>query len=69
MSLKTFHLVFVTALTALAFGTGVWKLLDYSDPGGRVADLLVGLGGLLAGMLVIVYGRYFLRKMKGIGYL
>lgn len=69
MSLKVVHLVFVNALAALAFGTGVWKLRDYSDPDGRVVDLLFGLGALLAGMLVIIYGIYFLKKMKGIGYL
>lgn len=69
MSLKAVHLIFVTALSALGFGAGVWKLRDYFGPAGRPGDLAFALGAFLAGVLVIVYGRYFLRKMKKIGYL
>ena len=31
MSLKAFHLVFVTALSSLAFGCAVWKFRAYAD--------------------------------------
>jgi hypothetical protein len=29
MSLKAFHLIFITASSALAFGFGVWSLKNY----------------------------------------
>jgi len=61
MSLKAFHLIFVGSLTALAFGCAAWAFVA-----GR---LLFGLGGIAAGFLVIVYGIYFLKKLKHLNYL
>lgn len=69
MSLKAVHLVFVTALSALCFGVGVWKVPDFLSNEGGAADLLFGCGAFLCGAGVIYYGRYFLRKLKSIGYL
>ncbi|HEY1662652.1 MAG TPA: hypothetical protein VGI03_09555 [Verrucomicrobiae bacterium] len=61
MSLKAFHLIFVTLLTTLSFGFATW---------GFVSDkILAGIGGILAGILVIIYGVYFLKKLKKISYL
>ncbi len=69
MSLKAFHVVFITAACALAFGCGVWGLKDYFAPQGRWSDLLFGLGCLAAGLGLIVYERYFLKKLRKISYL
>jgi hypothetical protein len=69
MSLKAFHLVFITASSALAFGCGVWGLKNYWSAEGRLLDLFFGLGSLLAGVALIVYERYFLKKLKHVGYL
>jgi hypothetical protein len=69
MSLKAVHLVFVTALSALTFGMAVWKFRDFGREGGTTGDLLLGIGGLLAGVLVIVYGVYFLKKLRKVSFL
>jgi hypothetical protein len=69
MSLKAVHLVFVTALSALTFGVAVWKFRDFGREGGTTGDLLFAIGGVLAGILVIVYGIYFLKKLKKVSYL
>jgi hypothetical protein len=69
MSLKTFHLVFITASSALAFGCGVWALKNYCSADGRLLDLFFGLGSLLAGVGLIFYERYFLKKLKHVSYL
>jgi hypothetical protein len=61
MSLKAFHLVFVTLLTSLSFGCAVWAFQSGSVQWGATA--------VLAGVLVIVYGVYFLKKLKKISYL
>jgi hypothetical protein len=61
MSLKAFHLIFVTLLTALAFGFAVWAF-NTAHPG-------FGVAGIAAGILVIIYGVYFLKKLKKISYL
>ena len=64
MSLKAFHLVFITAATALAFGCGVWGLKNFFSTGGRAGDLAFGLGSLATGIGLILYERYFLKKLK-----
>jgi len=69
MSLKAFHVIFITAASALAFGCGVWGLKNYLFDDGKLPDLLFGLGSLLAGVGLIVYERYFLKKLKNISYL
>lgn len=61
MSLKAFHLIFVTLLTTLSFGFATWAFV--SD------KILFGLAGIATGILVIVYGVYFLKKLKKISYL
>jgi hypothetical protein len=61
MSLKAFHLIFVTLLTALCFGCAAWAFQS-----GSVFWGVVGIG---AGISVIVYGLYFLKKLKNVSYL
>jgi hypothetical protein len=68
MSLKAFHIVFVTASILLAFGFGVWSFLDYRDHG-RSAELIGGILSVLAGFALIVYAKAILRKLKNISYL
>ncbi len=50
MSLKAVHLIFVGALSALAFGGAVWKFRDYFGPHSQAGDLWFAIGSLLAGV-------------------
>jgi hypothetical protein len=68
MSLKAFHIVFVIAAILLSFGFAAWSLMTYSD-GRRVIDLVFGVVSALAGVGLVIYGRYVLRKLKHISYL
>lgn len=61
MSLKAFHLIFVTLLTALSFGCAAWAF--------QTGSLFWGVMGILAGIGVIIYGFYFLKKLKNVSYL
>lgn len=69
MSLKMAHLVFVTALTALSFATGGIELKAYLGPDKAPGDLAFSIGGFAAGIVVIIYGRYVLKKLKNVSYL
>ena len=69
MSLKTFHVIFITAASAMAFGCGVWGIKNYFSPGGRLIELFFGIGAILVGVALIIYERYFLKKLKNISYL
>ena len=68
MSLKAFHVVFVAASILLAFGFGIWSLVSYRDES-RTLDLVFGIGSLLAGVALIIYGGFVLKKLKNISYL
>jgi len=68
MSLKAFHVVFITASVLMALGVAAWSLVKYFDLG-QMVDLLLGIGSALSAIGLIVYGRYVLKKLKNISYL
>lgn len=68
MSLKAFHLVFVTASVLLMLGLAAWCFGNYSRSGASM-DLVWGAVALSSAAALLVYGRYFLRKLKHISYL
>jgi hypothetical protein len=61
MSLKAFHLIFVTLLTGLSFGCAAWAF--------QAGAAFWGVVAAIAGVFVIVYGVYFLKKLKNVSYL
>ena len=68
MSLKAVHFVFVTALSSLCFGCGILNLRAYSATHAS-GELAFGIGALVLGVATLVYGRYFLKKLKKFSYL
>ena len=69
MSLKAFHVIFITAASAMAFGCGVWGIKNYFSPDGRVLELIFGIGAIVVGVALLIYERYFLKKLKNRSYL
>ena len=68
MSLKAFHLVFITAAILLSFGFGIWLAKNFFSTGGT-GNLISALLSFGAGIGLIVYECYFLKKTKDVGYL
>lgn len=68
MSLKAFHILFITASVALAFWFGWFELSTYADTKAAM-DLWFGVGSCVTGAVLIAYGIYFLKKLKNISYL
>ena len=68
MSLKAFHIVFVTASVLLAFWFGWFELTRHGETKAAL-DLWLGIGSCGAGVGLIAYGIYFLKKLKNISYL
>jgi len=58
----------VIASILLAFGFGAWSYFDYRDQG-TTADLIYAIGSTLAGIILVIYFRVVLRKLKNISYL
>ena len=69
MSLKAFHIVFISASILLALGIGGWALSNYSSPAGTRGDLISGVASLTAALVLAIYGVYFLKRLKNISYL
>ena len=68
MSLKAFHVLFITASVTLSFWFGWYELDRYA--GTKVAtDMWFGVGSCVMGVVLIAYGLYFLKKLKNISYL
>ena len=68
MSLKAFHLIFITAAVLLAFGFGAWMLQVHKDSG-AAGDYNMGIGSIVVGVALVIYEIYFLRKLKKVSYL
>lgn len=69
MSLKAFHIIFIVASILLAFLFSAWSLASYFGGDGPFLHLVFGIGSLLSAIVLIVYSKYFLRKLKDISYL
>jgi chromate transport protein ChrA len=68
MSLKAFHVVFVAASVVLMAFLSAWSFQNWRETG-YTTDLAGSIGAALAILVLAVYGRYFLRKLKNISYL
>jgi uncharacterized membrane protein len=68
MSLKALHVVFIVASIVLALGFGAWSLNEFAHEGAR-SHLWFGIGSIVTGVLLIVYGKAMLKKLKDISYL
>lgn len=62
MSLKFFHIVFVTVTTLLCFGGAAWEYNNYRMYGGLHS--VSALAAALFGVMMILYGVYFWKKAR-----
>ena len=63
MSLKAFHIVFITFSTLLAFGCGIWCLW-VNKMAGTTSYTIGAVLSFAAAVALIIYGCWFWRKMK-----
>lgn len=68
MTLKAFHVVFVLIATLTTGGFGVWSLMAHQDRG-EMNLLILGVFSLGLTVALLVYGNWFLKKMKDVSYL
>jgi Na+/proline symporter len=64
MSLKSFHIVFVTVCTLLFTFLSLWSFLISPDKTGVIGG--IGYVGIVGIILTLIYGVYFMRKAKRI---
>jgi hypothetical protein len=65
VSLKAFHIFFIVISTLCSLMLGAWGVVEHSRSGNGSA-LLLGIGGFAAAVVLVVYGLWFLRKLRGV---
>ena len=65
MSLKVFHIVFITMSVLLAVGFGVWAIVKWTRDG-QLSGVVLGVLSLVGAVGLLWYGVWFWRKLKGI---
>jgi hypothetical protein len=69
MSLKAFHVIFITISSLMLFGFSAWMLRAYRGPEGAAGDLVWAVGAIVAGVSLLIYEGFFLKKLKNVSYL
>lgn len=69
MSLKAFHIFFIALAALMCFFLGAWALNAASAEGASGWLRGFGIGGLVAGAGLVIYGIRFIRKTRNLGYL
>ncbi len=67
MSLKAIHIFFVTVATLISGGFGVWSVNHYAASGSG-SDLVLAILTVAMALALPIYGVWFFRKTKGVGY-
>lgn len=62
MSLKQFHIVFIVMSVMLSAGFAAWAFTRYQPPG---SVLLMGGLSAMSAVALMIYGVWFLKKLKG----
>ncbi len=66
MSLKTFHIFFVTVSILFLLGFSGWALKEYWRVDHATNLLLQAGGALIFAVLLVAYGWWFLHKLKDV---
>jgi hypothetical protein len=67
MSLKGFHIFFISASTVLAFALGAWSIVRFMDVDG-VGNAALALFSVAGGVLLVVYGIRIRKKLNALGF-
>jgi hypothetical protein len=68
MSLKAVHIAFITCSITLAFFLGGWLWHDHAATK-DTTEMVFAVGSLLTGLVLIIYAKAILRKLRQISYL
>ena len=64
MSLRNFHLVFVTVCSLLFAFLTLWSFLLSDEKSTLTLTRTIGITGIAGLILMLAYGTYFLRKTR-----
>jgi hypothetical protein len=67
MSLKTFHIFFIALAIVVTLFFGTWLFITV-EAGDAAVRFSFGALSYAIGVLLLVYGRYFLRRFRHVSY-
>lgn len=65
MSIKSFHILFITVSSILAFGFAAWSVYFHLTVT-SITYLILGIASFVVGIVLIVYGMIVMRKLRRI---
>lgn len=68
MSLKAFHIFFISVSTLFAFGFAAWFVQSYTHSN-EALNLFAAFVSAISGIGLIVYGIRFLKKLQHVRFL
>ena len=68
MSLKAFHIFFITISALFAFGCAYWSMMKFISDG-DILLVAAAAGSFACGIGLILYGVRFLKKLKHVSFL
>ncbi len=68
MSLKAFHLFFMTVSLVFSIAFGLWAFRAYRADG-QTMNLVLSVASMLFAALLIPYGIWFLKKLRNVSYI
>jgi hypothetical protein len=68
MSLKAFHVFFISLSILMCFSVGCWGIQSYIS-GSNAVEVIVGLFFVLLGVALAFYEVRFLHRFKDVSYL
>jgi hypothetical protein len=68
MSLKAFHVVFITLSIILCLGIGGWGIFSFLSDSNDIG-IVVAVFFVLLGLGLVYYETKFIHKFKNVGYL
>ncbi|MEE9189759.1 MAG: hypothetical protein V3U16_03210 [Candidatus Neomarinimicrobiota bacterium] len=63
MSLKVFHIFFITVAVLFAIGFGVWSLYPTFQHGNNTTFLWLGIGSFGVAVVLVLYGLKVFQKL------
>lgn len=67
MSIRGFHIIFITISTMLFLGIASWIFMLSGMPSG-IAKYAFGGGALFIALSLVIYGFFFYKKIKNLTY-
>ena len=64
MSIKSFHIFFITISVMFSLWFSMWTLMAYSADKENTFYVVLGIAALIAAILLVLYGVKVYRKLK-----